>query len=116
VTGQTDIQGQVESACVCVYIYVCVSLSLSWMYFAIYTSIHTLLANHVGILIVGIVGVAQLAIRLYLKLHELVPKFACVSHAVCMYCEGVYVCVCVDKYQLRGREREGEEGEVIYTY
>ena len=92
--GQTDVQGQGDvHVCMCV----CVSLSPR----------HTLLADHVGILIVGIVGVAQLAGRLHLKLHEFVPKFACVPHAVYVWEVCVCVCVCVCKYQLGGWELEG---------
>jgi len=41
-----------------------------------------LLADHLGVLVVTVVGVPQLARGLDLKLHELVPEFARVPHVV----------------------------------
>lgn len=42
----------------------------------------TLLADHLGILVITVVGVPQLARGLNLKLHELVSKLARVPHVV----------------------------------
>ena len=41
---------------------------------------HTLLTNHLGILVITIVGISQLAIRLDLKLHELMTKLSCMTN------------------------------------
>lgn len=42
----------------------------------------TLLADHLGVLIVGVVGVPQPPVPLDLELHELVPELARVPDAV----------------------------------